>query len=153
RNCPLAIASEPAEKAMLWSLRASNAKTWSRRALVGNLLFQPCMGSRRYLVRARMHDLFNSISLAMTLTVAAFSGSTRKESYNTKLVKAFRKLAPQDVEVSLVEIGGLPLMNEDLEKSPPQPILDLHQAIERADAILLVTPEYNRSYSPALKNA
>ncbi len=89
----------------------------------------------------------------MTLSIAAFSGSLRNESYNTKLAKAFQKLAPQDVSVSLVDIGGLPLMNEDLEKNLPKPVRDLHAAIEKADAILLVTPEYNRSYSPAIKNA
>jgi chromate reductase len=89
----------------------------------------------------------------MELNIAAFSGSLRKESYNTKLAKAFQELAPDGVTVTLIEIGGLPLLNEDLEKSLPGPVIDLHRAVDRADAILLVTPEYNRSYSPVIKNA
>jgi chromate reductase len=89
----------------------------------------------------------------MKLTVAAFSGSLRKESFNTKLAKAFQKLAPNDITVNLVGIAALPLMNEDLEKDLPQSVKELHRSIESADAVLLVTPEYNRSYSPAIKNA
>lgn len=89
----------------------------------------------------------------MSILVAAFSGSLRVQSYTTKLVRAFQQLAPTDVSVNIVEIGQLPLINEDLEKKLPQTVADLHASIERADAILLATPEYNRSYSPVLKNA
>jgi len=89
----------------------------------------------------------------MSTNVAAFTGSLRTESFTTKLVKAFRDRAPDGVLVSIVDIGGLPLLNEDLEKNLPQPVRDLHESIDRADAILLATPEYNRSYSPVLKNA
>jgi len=89
----------------------------------------------------------------MSITVAAFSGSLRKESYTTKLIQAFQQLVPPEVSVDIVPIGNLPLFNQDLENDPPQPVKDLHASIEKADAILLATPEYNRSYSPVLKNA
>ena len=89
----------------------------------------------------------------MSIIVGAFSGSLRKESYTTKLVKAFRQFAPKDVTVDLIDISRLPLLNEDLENNLPQSVKELHASIERADAILLATPEYNRSYSPVLKNA
>jgi chromate reductase len=89
----------------------------------------------------------------MKIKVAAFSGSLRKDSFNTKLVKAFIKLAPGDILVDLVKIGDLPLINEDLESDLPASVRELHKSIEGADAILLATPEYNRSYSPVLKNA
>lgn len=89
----------------------------------------------------------------MSLIVAAFSGSLRKESYTTKLVKAFRQSAPAEVTVDLIDISQLPFINEDLETNLPPSVKALHAAIERADAILLATPEYNRSYSPVLKNA
>lgn len=89
----------------------------------------------------------------MSITVAAFSGSLRAESYTTKLVRAFQQLAPAGVTVNIVNIGQLPLFNEDLEKDLPQPVKDLHASIDGATAILLATPEYNRSYSPVLKNA
>jgi chromate reductase len=89
----------------------------------------------------------------MSILVSAFSGSLRIESYTTKLVRAFQQLAPAGVTVNIVDIGQLPLINEDLEKNIPQPVTNLHSSIERADAVLLATPEYNRSYSPVLKNA
>src|SRR5450432_4036881 len=89
----------------------------------------------------------------MSFIVAAFSGSLRAESYTTKLVLAFQHLAPVGVEVQIVGIGQLPLINQDLEKDLPQSVKDLHASIDRADAVLLATPEYNRSYSPVLKNA
>ena len=89
----------------------------------------------------------------MNITVAAFSGSLRKESYTTKLVKTFRQFAPKNVTVEIIDISQLPLINEDLETNLPQSVKDLHSSIERADAVLLATPEYNRSYSPVLKNA
>lgn len=87
------------------------------------------------------------------INIAAFSGSLRKGSYTTSLVKAFQQLAPAGVYLHLVDISQLPLINQDLEADLPQPVKDLHQAITDADAILLATPEYNRSYSPVLKNA
>jgi chromate reductase len=89
----------------------------------------------------------------MTISVAAFSGSLRAQSYNTKLVRAFQKLAPGDVKVEIIDIGHLPLFNEDLENPLPQTVRSLHASIDGADAVLLATPEYNRSYSPVLKNA
>lgn len=89
----------------------------------------------------------------MSIVVAAFSGSLRAGSFTTKLVKAFQKLAPSGVEVRIIPIGDLPLFNQDMEENLPQPVKDLHKSIEDADAVLLATPEYNRSYSPVLKNA
>jgi chromate reductase, NAD(P)H dehydrogenase (quinone) len=89
----------------------------------------------------------------MSIIVAAFSGSLRKESYTTKLVKAFQQLAPVAVTVQIIDISKLPFINQDLETDTPQTVKDLNDSIDRADAILLATPEYNRSYSPILKNA
>ena len=87
------------------------------------------------------------------MNIVAFSGSLRKDSYNTKLVKAFAHLAPRGVTVNIAPIGNLPLINQDLETNLPPAVKELHKHIEAADAILLATPEYNRSYSPVLKNA
>jgi chromate reductase, NAD(P)H dehydrogenase (quinone) len=89
----------------------------------------------------------------MNIQVAAFSGSLRKESLNTKLIKAFRNLAPVGVSVDIVDISRLPFINEDLEANLPGAVRELHESIESVDAIILATPEYNRSYSPVLKNA
>ena len=89
----------------------------------------------------------------MSIRVASFSGSLRRESYTTKLVKAFQARAPDGISVEIIEIGRLPLFNQDLEADLPAPVRYLHASIDRADAVLLATPEYNRSYSPVLKNA
>ncbi|HMI02467.1 MAG TPA: NAD(P)H-dependent oxidoreductase [Pedobacter sp.] len=89
----------------------------------------------------------------MSIKIAAFSGSLRKDSYTTKLVKAFQHLAPEGIAVEIVDISQLPLLNQDLETDLPQQVKDLHSSVENADAIILATPEYNRSYSPVLKNA
>ena len=85
--------------------------------------------------------------------IIAFSGSLRKESYTTKLIKAFQKSAPAGITVEIIDISNLPFINEDLENDLPQAVKDLHEKIKKADAVLLATPEYNRSYSPVLKNA
>ncbi|MEO6327643.1 MAG: NAD(P)H-dependent oxidoreductase [Ginsengibacter sp.] len=89
----------------------------------------------------------------MKYKIIAFSGSLRKQSYTTKLVKAFEDHAPENVTVDLIDIGKLPFINEDLEKKLPTQVKDLHTTIQRADGVIFATPEYNRSYSPVLKNA
>lgn len=81
------------------------------------------------------------------------SGSLRKESFTTKLAKAFIDRVPTDHEAHIVDISELPLINEDLEANLPQSVSDLHVAIKQADGVIFATPEYNRSYSPVLKNA
>jgi len=88
------------------------------------------------------------------IKIAAFSGSLRRESYTTKLVKAFIELVPVGVEVELITgLGELPFYNEDLEADPPQNVKDLIKKCADADAFLFATPEYNRSYTAVLKNA
>jgi chromate reductase len=87
------------------------------------------------------------------INVIALSGSLRKASYTTKLANAFIKAAPAGVSIELVDISLLPLINEDLETDLPEPVRMLREQVQAADAVLLATPEYNRSYTPALKNA
>lgn len=86
--------------------------------------------------------------------VAVLVGSLRKASVTRKLALALRELAPDSLELTIVEIGALPLYNEDLEgENPPQAWKDFRGAIRGADAILFATPEYNRSIPGGLKNA
>ena len=88
------------------------------------------------------------------ITIAAFSGSLRRESYTTKLVRAFMQLAPAEVHIDFVQdLDHLPFFNEDLESNPPQTVKDLIKKCAAADAFLFATPEYNRSYTAVLKNA
>jgi chromate reductase len=85
--------------------------------------------------------------------VAIFVGSLRKESLNRKLANALIKMAPKTLKMEIVEIGHLPLFNQDFEADPPQVVRDFKQRVEAADAVLFITPEYNRSVPGALKNA
>lgn len=87
------------------------------------------------------------------MKLVILSGSLRKDSYNTKLAHAFAQYAPKDVEAQIVDISALPFVNEDVEADMPQSVRDFHNAISGADGVIFVTPEYNRSYSPVLKNA
>jgi chromate reductase len=89
----------------------------------------------------------------MTYDVVVIVGSLRKESWNRKLAHALIRLAPVSLKLEEVAIGDLPLYNADLEDAIPPSWIDLRARIKRADAILFVTPEYNRSVPAALKNA
>jgi chromate reductase len=85
--------------------------------------------------------------------VAVFVGSLRKESFNRKMAIAMAGLAPSSLKLSIVEIGNLPLYNQDDEAAPPPASRDFKERIQKADAVLFVTPEYNRSVPGVLKNA
>jgi len=91
--------------------------------------------------------------MATSRDIAVLVGSLRTESLNRKTAKAFIELAPAPLELEIVEIGQLPLFNEDLEKDPPREWTEFRERIGRADGVLFVTPEYNRSVPGALKNA
>lgn len=87
--------------------------------------------------------------------VAVFVGSLRKESFNRKMAKALIALAPASLTLEIVEIGQLPLYNQDDDEGghPPAPWTAFRQRVKAADAVLFVTPEYNRSVPAVLKNA
>jgi chromate reductase, NAD(P)H dehydrogenase (quinone) len=85
--------------------------------------------------------------------VAVLVGSLRKDSLNRKMALALARLAAPVLSLQTVEIGDLPLYNQDLDASPPAPWARLRNRIKAADAVLFVTPEYNRSVPGALKNA
>lgn len=89
----------------------------------------------------------------MKKIVLAFSGSLRKESFSTKLVKAFGEQAPEGVVLRIADISRLPIYNQDDELPEPDFLLDLKAQVKPAHGILLITPEYNRSIPPVLKNA
>jgi len=86
--------------------------------------------------------------------VAVLVGSLRKDSLNRKTARALAELAPGNLKLDIVEIGDLPLYNQDLDtETPPPKWQTFRDRIRRADAVLFVTPEYNRSVPGALKNA
>ena len=85
--------------------------------------------------------------------VAVLVGSLRKDSLNRKVALALAAVAPAGLKLDLVEIGQLPFYNQDLDAKPPAPWVAFRDRIHRADAVLFVTPEYNRSVPAVLKNA
>ncbi len=86
-------------------------------------------------------------------TIAVVVGSLRKDSFNRKLATALARLAPAEFVFKQVEIGDLPLYNQDDDANPAASVVRLKQAIKSADGLLFVTPEYNRSMPGVLKNA
>jgi chromate reductase, NAD(P)H dehydrogenase (quinone) len=85
--------------------------------------------------------------------VAVVVGSIRKDSLNRRAAHALIALAPKDMTFEIVEIDQLPLYNQDLDGSPPPAWVTFKERIKAADAVLFVTPEYNRSVPGVLKNA
>jgi chromate reductase len=86
--------------------------------------------------------------------VAVLVGSLRADSISRKFAHALGGLAPPSLKLSIVEIGALPLYNADLDtETPPATWVAFRQRVAQADAVLFVTPEYNRSVPGALKNA
>lgn len=86
--------------------------------------------------------------------VAVLVGSLRKASLNRKLAQALIELAPPSLRLQIIEIGDLPLYNEDIDAgSPPAAYQRFREQVGKAQALLFVTPEYNRSVPAPLKNA
>ena len=90
----------------------------------------------------------------MSHKVAVLVGSLRKDSFNRKVANAIAELAPAGLTFEQIPIGDLPLYNEDLETdAAPAAWKKFREQIRAADAVLFVTPEYNRSVPAVLKNA
>ena len=88
-----------------------------------------------------------------TYKIGYFVGSLSSTSINRVLSKALIRLAPQDLEFTEIPIGNLPLYSPDYDANYPAEATALKDAIAAVDAVLFVTPEYNRSIPGALKNA
>ncbi|WNW11013.1 NADPH-dependent FMN reductase [Pseudomonas sp. DTU_2021_1001937_2_SI_NGA_ILE_001] len=87
-------------------------------------------------------------------TIAVLVGSLRKASINRKIAHTLAELAPPSLNLKIVEIGDLPLYNEDIDgDDAPAAYTRFRQELAAADGLLFVTPEYNRSVPGALKNA
>ena len=85
--------------------------------------------------------------------IAVIVGSLRRDSFNRKLASAMAKLAPPTFSFKQIEIGDLPLYNQDDDANPAAPVKRLKAEIAAAKGLLFVTPEYNRSIPGVLKNA
>jgi len=91
--------------------------------------------------------------MSTTRDVAIFVGSLRKESFNRKMANALIAMAPAPLKLEIVEIRQLPLYNQDDDANPPAVSAAFKARVQKADAVLFVTPEYNRGMPGVLKNA
>lgn len=91
----------------------------------------------------------------MSKKIAVIVGSLRKESLNKKMANALISLAPESLQFEIIEIGDLPLYNQDLDDSGniPAAWTNFRDKVKVCDGVLFVTPEYNRSVPGVLKNA
>ena len=110
--------------------------------------------------RSAAHGMLDILSVNdsgeanMSRDIAVIVGSLRKESLNRKLAGALIELAPPSLTPEIVEIGALPLYNPDLEDGAVPPAwVSFRERMHRAQGVLFVTPEYNRSVPGLLKNA
>lgn len=86
------------------------------------------------------------------MRIVAISGSLRAKSYNTALLRAAQKLAP-DLNIEILDISALPVYNQDLEESDyPVAAKELREKIKAADGVLLAVPEFNRGVASSMKN-
>jgi chromate reductase len=87
------------------------------------------------------------------IRILGIAGSLRRKSYNRAALRAAQKLVPANAELATFDLDGIPVFSEDDERTPPAKVMELKKRIREADAILLVTPEYNYSIPGGLKNA
>ncbi|TAM84684.1 MAG: NADPH-dependent oxidoreductase [Acidobacteria bacterium] len=91
--------------------------------------------------------------MATPLTILGIAGSLRKDSYNRAALRAAKELAPPNVTIEIFDLDGIPPFNQDEEGHPAERVVKFKERIRAADAILIVTPEYNYSVPGVLKNA
>ena len=89
----------------------------------------------------------------MVHNVVVIAGSLRKESFSLKIANALAKMAPASLKLNVATLHGLSFFNQDLEANPPADWLAFRDKIKASDAVIFVTPEYNRSVSGVLRNA
>ena len=91
--------------------------------------------------------------MSKPVRILGIAGSLRNESYNRAALRAATELVPEGATLETFELDGIPGFNQDDEQNPPAKVTELKQRIRDADAILIVTPEYNYSIPGVLKNA
>jgi len=115
------------------------------------ILFATALATAAVVIAAPLHS--DRARTVTTYSVGYFVGSLATGSINRKLAKALVKLAPPQLELQEIPIGDLPLYSWDYDADYPPAGRALKDAIAAVDAVLFVSPEYNRSVPGALKNA
>src|SRR5919199_5807597 len=91
--------------------------------------------------------------MSTPVRILGIAGSLRRASYNRAALRAATQLVPAGVTLDTFELDGIPGFNQDEEHNPPAKVIEFKRRIREADAILMVTPEYNYSVPGVLKNA
>jgi chromate reductase, NAD(P)H dehydrogenase (quinone) len=91
--------------------------------------------------------------MSRPVRILGIAGSLRRQSYNRAALRAATELVPAGATLDIFELDGIPGFNQDEEQNPPAKVVELKRRIREADAILIVTPEYNYSVPGVLKNA
>src|SRR4030088_2829364 len=91
--------------------------------------------------------------MASPYNVVVIVGSIRKESFTLKIANALARLAPATLKPDVTPLHGISFFNQDLEAAPPADWLAFREKLQKSDAVLFVTPEFNRSVPGVLKNA
>jgi chromate reductase len=91
--------------------------------------------------------------MAEQITILGIAGSLRKDSYNKAALRFAQSVCPDGARLEICDLAGLPLFNQDEEKSPTPKVTEFKQRIRAADAILISTAEYNYGIPGVLKNA
>lgn len=91
--------------------------------------------------------------MSKQVRILGIAGSLRRESYNRAVLRAAMQLVPEGATIEVFELDGIPGFNQDEEQNPPAKVVEFKKRIREADAILIVTPEYNYSVPGVLKNA
>ena len=90
----------------------------------------------------------------MAENILAFAGSLRRKSFNRALIAAAQEVAPNDMTIEAIEIGGLPFYNADVEaEGDPPAVAAFKSAVANAAGLLIATPEYNDGIPAVLTNA
>jgi NAD(P)H-dependent FMN reductase len=87
------------------------------------------------------------------IRILGIAGSFRRGSWNQAALRAAKLLAPENCEIDIFQLDQIPMFNQEDEKCPPSSVVELKKRIRRADAVLILTPEYNYSIPGVLKNA
>ncbi len=89
-----------------------------------------------------------------TVHILGFAGSLRQKSHNRALLRAAQEMLPPGVTMEIFDLDDIPFFNSDVEaEGTPEPVLAFRAAMQRADALLIASPEYNYSVTGVLKNA
>lgn len=87
------------------------------------------------------------------MKIGLIVGSLRKESWNKLVALTAKELFPEDVEANIIDISNVPLYNQDLDEDEPnENFKKIREEVKKYDGFIFFTPEYNRSYTPAIKN-